>query len=494
MAWLSSLSIVLGILIFSLPLSAQKTLTLDNAILLARQNSPDAVIAKTKLKNGYWQYRTFKANYFPTLTLDVTTPDLSRALTKITLPTGDDAFVQRNLISNMAKLSLSQQVFTGGTIAVVSSLQRLDILNPNNPFSSPLSHSFLATPAGLSFTQPVFGFNGFKWSKKIEPMKYKIAKRQYAQDIEDISLTTVDLFYNLLVAQSNLQIAQKNKANNDTIYNISVGRYNLGKLAENDLLQIKLNMLNADLAVQEANMEVASAAGSFKSYLGMKLADSISLMLTEAQDSAEINLAEAWAQAQHNSVRSLNNDEKQVESQQAIAYAKGTNGFRGNLYAAYGLNQSAGQFTGVYDRPEQQQQVNLGLTLPILDWGRARGVIETAKAANMVTEATIKKDNVDFEQEIYLQVTRYNLQKTRLRLSKSADEVADRRYFIAKARYMIGKIDLTDLNIAQNEKDNARRNYIESMRTYWKTYFGLRRATLYDFKEKKLLEEDIKVY
>ena len=59
---------------------------------------------------------------------------------------------------------------------------------------------------------------------------------------------------------------------------------------------------------------------------------------------------------------------------------------------------------------------------------------------------------------------------------------------------MIGKIDLTDLNIAQNERDAAHRNFVESMRNYWQTYFGLRRATLYDFKEKKLLEEDVKVY
>ena len=485
---------ILVVLLSPVSLFGQRVIGLEDAITLARQNSPDAVIAKTKLKNGYWQYKTFRANYYPSLTLDVTTPDLNRELSKITLPSGEDAFVQRNLVSNLARLSLSQQVATGGTISVVSSLQRLDILNPSNPLSNPLSHSFLATPAGISFTQPVFGYNSFKWSKKTEPQKYKIAKRQYAQDIEDISLATVDIFYNLLNAQSNLQIAQKNKANNDTIYNISVGRFNLGKLAENDLLQIKLNLLNADLAVQEAQMDVAAAEGSFKSYLGLKLSDSVALSLTDTYDSTEVSLSEAWGLAQRNSVRTLSNEERVLESAQGIAVAKGNNGFRGNLYASYGFNQSAAQLNDVYIHPEQEQEVNFGLTLPILDWGKARGIIETAKAADDVTVAQVKKDNVDFEQEIYLQVTRYNLQRTRLRLSKTADDVAQRRYFIAKARYMIGKIDLTDLNIAQNERDNARRNYVESMRTYWKTYFGLRRATLYDFKDKKMLDEDVKVY
>ena len=305
-------------------------------------------------------------------------------------------------------------------------------------------------------------------------------------------MKTVNLFYDLLVAQSNLQIAQKNKANNDTIYNISVGRYNLGKLAENDLLQIKLNLLNADLAVQEAEMQVVGAASSFKSFLGVSVRDTLQLALTTSYDTTEVNLADAWTLAQQNSVRSIDNDRSLLEANQSVAQAVGNNGFRGNLTAAYGLNKSTAEFNNAYVSPEQQ--VRLGFTLPILDWGRAKGAIETAKAQRMVTESIIKKDNVDFEQEIYLDVMRYNLQKNRLALSKSADEVADRRYFIAKARYMIGKIDLTDLNIAQNERDAAHRNFVESMRNYWQTYFGLRRATLYDFKEKKLLEEDVKVY
>ena len=486
---------VAGFLMSSTCAFSQRVLTLDDAITLAKQNSPDAIIAKTKLKNGYWQYKTYRSNFFPLLSLDATVPDMSRALTKITLPTGDDAFVQRNLVSNLANLSLSQQVVaTGGTISVTSGLQRLDILDPNNILNTSLSHYYLSNPASISFVQPLCGFNAMRWAKKVEPLKYKIAKRQYAQDIEDLSMKTVNLFYDLLVAQSNLQIAQKNKANNDTIYNISVGRYNLGKLAENDLLQIKLNLLNADLAVQEAEMQVVGAASSFKSFLGVSVRDTLQLALTTSYDTTEVNLADAWTLAQQNSVRSIDNDRSLLEANQSVAQAVGNNGFRGNLTAAYGLNKSTAEFNNAYVSPEQQQQVRLGFTLPILDWGRAKGAIETAKAQRMVTESIIKKDNVDFEQEIYLDVMRYNLQKNRLALSKSADEVADRRYFIAKARYMIGKIDLTDLNIAQNERDAAHRNFVESMRNYWQTYFGLRRATLYDFKEKKLLEEDVKVY
>ena len=86
----------------------------------------------------------------------------------------------------------------------------------------------------------------------------------------------------------------------------------------------------------------------------------------------------------------------------------------------------------------------------------------------------------------------YNLQKSQLYLARRADEVAQRRYFIAKQRYMIGKVDISDLNIAQRESDDARRAHMESLHTYWQTFFGLRRATLYDFQANKSLSEDVK--
>ena len=58
-----------------------------------------------------------------------------------------------------------------------------------------------------------------------------------------------------------------------------------------------------------------------------------------------------------------------------------------------------------------------------------------------------------------------------------------RRYDVSKNRYLIGRIDITNLFIAQNAKDGARRNYIQSLRSYWTGYYNLRRLTLCDFEQ-----------
>ena len=65
--------------------------------------------------------------------------------------------------------------------------------------------------------------------------------------------------------------------------------------------------------------------------------------------------------------------------------------------------------------------------------------------------------------------------------------MAFERYNVAQNRYLIGKIDITNLNIALTEKDDAKRSYIEALKSFWTAYFELRRLTLYDFASQKYL-------
>ena len=56
------------------------------------------------------------------------------------------------------------------------------------------------------------------------------------------------------------------------------------------------------------------------------------------------------------------------------------------------------------------------------------------------------------------------------------------RFEISRQRYVLGDISITDLTIAQREKDQAQRDYIDTLRNYWFAYFQLRKLTGYDFE------------
>ena len=77
--------------------------------------------------------------------------------------------------------------------------------------------------------------------------------------------------------------------------------------------------------------------------------------------------------------------------------------------------------------------------------------------------------------------------KHRVEITKTSDLVADKRYEISFRRYQSGNVTITDLGIAQQEKDQNRRSYVESLREYWMAYYELRELTLYDFEADNLL-------
>ena len=77
--------------------------------------------------------------------------------------------------------------------------------------------------------------------------------------------------------------------------------------------------------------------------------------------------------------------------------------------------------------------------------------------------------------------------RDRLEVTKTSDDVAQRRYEIALRRYQTGNVTITDLNIAQGEKDANKRAYYNALQDFWLAYYELRALTLYDFEKDELL-------
>jgi outer membrane protein TolC len=113
--------------------------------------------------------------------------------------------------------------------------------------------------------------------------------------------------------------------------------------------------------------------------------------------------------------------------------------------------------------------------------------MRTAMANKKLNDYIIAQDEVTFEQEIITQVGQFEMLRLQIDITKKSDEVAIERYNVAQNRYLIGKIDITNLNIALTEKDGAKRSYIQALKSFWTAYYDLRRLTLYDFANKQLL-------
>jgi outer membrane protein TolC len=469
----------------SMPMAlAQEVRTLDLSEVIARAmaQSPASKQAETRKENRYWQYRFYKSNYNPQLRLSGTLPSYNKSVVQAPLSDGSFNYTLIEQSDNKMNLGLVQPLqWTGGSVSVNSSLDYFR--NYQNPV---IPEQWRGTVMNIRLDQPVFAFNPLKWDRKTEPLRYEESKREYSEELEFISRVAVDRYFALMDAQINLQIAQFNLANNDTIFKIEQGRYNIGTTSLDKLLQVELQLLRSRQDVEQARLDYQTAILNLRNFIALREGIDLNLVLPEELPVFAVDAASALSYAKTNRSSFIAFERRRLEAQREVAQARGQR-FQTSVTAAYGLNNNGFVMPDVYRDPTQQQTFALTLNVPIIDWGRNQARMQTALANQRLNEYVISQDEQNFEEEIITQVRRFEMLRMQVEITKKADEVAQERYNVAQNRYLIGKIDITNLNIALEEKDRAKRSYVTALRSFWTSYYDLRRLTLYDFASQMLL-------
>ncbi len=478
----NSFAVLMALVLFGVDSSAQlsEVLNLDGVITMARNNSPAAKQAETRKKNRYWQYRLYRADFNPQLALSGNVPGYNRDFFSNRLDDGTIVFQGREQVNSSLNLGLVQPIaFTGGSVSINSNLNYFSDLQQD-------LDRYNTTAVNIRLDQPLFGFNQLKWDKRTEPLRYEESKREYIEEMEFVSREAVRYFFDYLDAQINYQIANFNLSNTDTIYKIEDGRYNIGTTSKDKLLQVELQLLRSQQDVAQAQLDLQTSSQQLRAYLAIKNVDTLELDVPATIPEFDIIALDAIQYAKLNRADYVAFERRRVEAESELAEARSQR-FRTNLSASYGLNKASDEWDDAYADPNEQQRIDITLSVPILDWGRNKARVQTAMANQELNAYVIEQDIQNFEQEIITLVGRFELLRNQLRISKKSDEVADERYEIAQNRYLTGKVDITNLNIALSEKDAAKRSYVKALRDFWIAYYDLRRLTLYDFANKRLL-------
>ena len=464
----------------------EKELTLDGVLEIAREQSPQAIMARHRFLGQYWSFRTFKAKYKPSLNVNTNLVDFNRSLEKeYDFSTGEEYYVQKFSNNSTVGLNLRQNVgFTGGTIFAQSSVRRFDRFG-DNP-----SSQYITVPASIGFSQPLFQYNPLKWEKKIEPIKYEEAQKSYVDDIENVNQRAVNLFFNLALAQLNMEMAKINYSNSDTLFKIAEGRYNIGTIAEDELLQMQLKYLNAGADLNQRQIDLQIQEFQLRSFLGYNDNVLLRLLVPDSIPELSVDYNQALSLAYENNPEIQSMDRQLVEAERDVAMARGEKGLKADIFGSFGYTGSADQLDASYQDLLDEQRLRIGLSFPILDWGLGRGMLKMAQSNQEVIKVNVRQDRIDFDQSVFLSVAQFNFQDDQVQIAAKADTIAQKRFEVSKQRFYIGKIDVLDLNVADAEKDVARRNYISTLRNYWSDFYMVRRLALYDFIKQEALSAD----
>ena len=460
------------------------TLTLPQAIEMAKKQSPSARSARHTFLAQYWNYRYYRANYLPSLTLS-SSPYINNEINKITQGDGTSLFLSQSQFGGDLSLSINQNIpLTGGTFFIRSSVNYLrEMESKMNMFST--------VPVSIGYSQSLFGYNSLKWDRRIEPLRYAEAKKSYAETIELVSAQACNHFFNLATAQSNLSMAHDNYANADTLYRMAQGRYKLGTITENEMLQLEIRRLSEEANAMDAQIAHEETLQQFRSFLGLGQDTFITLLLPDSVPDFTVPFPEALEMAMKNSPDPVYYERIRKEAGSNLANAKANAGLKADIYLQFGLSQTGNTLPGAYKRPMTQEYGSLTISLPILDWGRGRGKVRVARSQQELVEIQAQQGMEDFTHNVQKLVSQFNMQARKVRIARLTDRRARHRHTVAMRLYIMGQNTLLDLNDAIAEQNSAGRSYLYAMSTYWSLYYTLRSMTGYDFREHCSITEQL---
>jgi outer membrane protein TolC len=456
-------------------------LTLDEAIARGQQRGPAARIARFERDAAEWDYRVASAGLMPAIVLDGNAPGYLRSLTSLDLDDGSLRYILQERTFSSLSMGVRQPIpFTGGNLFVSSGMSRI---TQTGGFGN---NQWQAAPLLVFLNQPILRFNTLKWQRRLDPIRLDLAHRSFGDDIAGVAVEVTGLFFDVFEAEQDIAIATFNVAVNDTIYILSRGRYDIGRIAENELLQSELQLINARTDLENAQIAHRRAFEALRVALRLEPGGLVELISPADLPEVAMTPEEAVEQARRRPPAALQLELQRLEADRDIEEAR-RSAFSIDLSASYGLNQSSPDIARVYNDPLDRQQFNLSFEVPIFQWGLAKARIQSARVARDRAEEEAGRQRQELDQAVFFEMLQLQLLRRQVEISAQADTIATRRFEVARQRYLVGNIDITDLFNAQNEKDAANRAYIQTLRRFWNSYYTVQRLTLTDLSRNQPL-------
>ncbi|MBQ9191207.1 MAG: TolC family protein [Bacteroidaceae bacterium] len=458
-------------------------LTLAECILMARRQSVDAAVALGELRAAYWQWRSYRADLLPEVTFSATLPSYNKRYTSYQQADGGLSFVRNDYLGLSGSLYVTQKIWpTGGTLSVESSL---DFLHQSGGGAT--GNQLMSLPVAITLSQPLFGVNHMRWNRRIEPLRYREAKARFLTETEQVAMQAISLYFNLLLAGEQVGIANQNLQTAEKLYEVALAKREMGTISENDVLQMRLNVLTARSALTDAESSRQARQFALRSFLDVEV--DIEPEVPDDVPELRLDYEEVLARALENNAFATTMRRRQLEADYSVASARAARQSI-NLYAQLGYTGTGSNVGGAYRDLLSKEVVQVGFSIPLLDWGKRKGQRRMAESNREIIQGQLRQQAQEFRQNIFVLTEQFNNQAQQLRIACEADTIARRRYNTNVETFKIGSISTLELSDAQTAKDEARRGRIYQLQNYWYYYYQLRSIALWDFERGESIHVD----
>ncbi|MEL6631461.1 MAG: TolC family protein [Bacteroidota bacterium] len=476
--------IVLFLMLFSFSVNVlwgqEKKLTIgiDQVIYYALARSLPSQTNVQSLRRSQLEFALFQTALLPTVNLKSIPISFNRTIVqRYDVNEAADIYVTQQNIYSFLNLELTKPLgATGGRIFVNANVGRLQNLG-ENPFIN-----FSTSPINIGLSQPIGGFNPYKWEKLQAPIRLQAAERRNILVQEQISRDAVGLYFDLLIAQQSMALSLQNMRLLDTLLEISKKRNLLGGVPQDQLLQLELQILESETDYERQRNQVGILKNRLINFLQLSATTKMDLEVPSFLEMPQIPVQQALKYCMTNHPNITDQELLLLDATKAYEKQYKESRFQANLDASIGLNQSDSTFASSLQNPLDQEVVFFSFDIPLVDWGRRKQALEIAEAAKIQQEFELQNQKFNLQTELQAELSKREFfYQQNERLEKMALLAAE-QLKISQRQYLSGKIDLLTLSLARSKNNQIQRSKIDLLREYWLWMYNLRSLTLYDFR------------
>ncbi|MBW6537071.1 MAG: TolC family protein [Mariniphaga sp.] len=472
-------TIFLGLILLStIPgIRAQEILTLDKAISFAETGSPDLKRSMLNLEQFQKNLEAQRAALKSRFSLDVSPVGFSR--NRRFDNRVSQWYTNENFQTN-ALLRVEQPILlTDGTLSLTNEFGWQSSFSDATDTESEVFYNNLY----LNFNQPLFTYNRQKLELKELELSFENANISYAMQRLNLERNVTEFFYNVYMAQMNLNIAKEELANTQKSYEIIKNKVDAGLAAKEELYQAELNLATSKSTLQNREVTFENAKDQLKLYLGMDLYEDFSILADVAVNPVQVDLEKAIENGLKSRME-LRQREIEIENGQFdLIRTKSQNEFRGDVNLRLGISGDNPNLERIFDVPTNSPSVAVSFNIPLFDWGEKKARIAAQEAAI----ESQKLNYTDEQNQIIIRIRQAyrNLQNqlTQIEIAEQSQANAELTYEINLKRYENGDLTGMDLNLYQTQLSERKIAYAQALINYKIELLNLKIQSLYDFEK-----------
>jgi len=320
-----------------------------------------------------------------------------------------------------------------------------------------------------SLTQMLFDYRLIT-SYELSKLNFLDVTYQYDATKQDVLYNVNKTYYNVLLANSNMALAEETVTQYETQLERTQKMYKQGSVPKYDVLRVEVDLAGAQEKYITAGNNIDLSKASFNNALGIDLSTPVNIKSLLAYKPWSVDYQKSLDYAFKNRPEILQVDNWLTIAEEKIQYAKG------ERYPSVNLNAYYYSQNDTLVQPPNTWNLTVGASVPIFHGGSIKARIE--KAEEQLKQMNDQKILTYQSVELDVKQSYLNMAEALKRIDVAEKTVAsaEESKRMADLRYKGGVANIQEVLDTQTSLTSAKTNYLQAIYDYEMAKISLKKA------------------